>query len=63
MKIIKYVICTQANHGTEKQPRFVNTFSKVEIECPTEEILKENLEIAKKEAYNGEYTVEEVGDE
>lgn len=57
MKIIKYkFLSCEVNHGTEAEPN-------------TEQIFLEktmgwnavNEEIAKKEAYNGEYTIEDDG--
>lgn len=57
MKIIKYQLMTEVNHGTEKQPDIVQTFSAVTL-CWSES----NEEIAKREAYNGEYTIEDDGE-
>lgn len=55
-KILKYNLCTLVNCGTAEEPK-------------TEEILspvimgwnEANEEIAKREAYNGEYTIEDDG--
>ena len=55
-KVIKYNICTRVNHGTEKQPQMEDALFPVTMDW--NEI---NEEIAKKEAYNGEYTVEDDG--
>ena len=56
MKLIKYNLCTRANHGTEKEPKWE------EILCPVTMGWNEtNEEIAKKEAHNGEYTIEDDG--
>lgn len=56
MKVIKYRMCTKANYGTEENPKIVELFS--DVRMGWNEI---NEEIAKKEAYNGEYTIEEDG--
>lgn len=58
MKIIKYNLLTKANHGTKENPQWCETFNAVELEYS-----ESNLEIAKKEAYNGEYTIEDDGKE
>ena len=56
MKIIKYNLCTRVNHGTEKEPKFDEILSPVELGWN-----EANEEIAKREAYKGEYTVEDDG--
>lgn len=56
MKIIKYQLCTEVNHGTEEQPNIEQVFSKVSLGWS-----EANEKIAKAEAYNGEYTVEDDG--
>lgn len=38
-------------------------FTDVAIRCETDETLQANLPIAEREAYNGEYTVEEVAND
>jgi hypothetical protein len=58
MKIIKYKYCTHINRGTEETPVWENMISPVEI-CCTAENLEANEAIAQKEAYNGEYTIED----
>lgn len=60
MKIIKYQLCTRVNHGTEEEPLWENVLSDVEIRC-TADNLKANEAIAQREAYNGEYTIEDGG--
>ena len=60
MKIIKYKIMTKSNCGTEEKPSIVQTFTPVEIRCK-EEHLEANEKIAKREAYNSEYTIEDDG--
>ena len=60
MKIIKYNLCTRVNHGTEETPEWVDLLSPVEIRC-TADNLSANEAIAKAEAYNGEYTIEDDG--
>ena len=56
MKVIKYQLCTEINHGTEEQPNIEQVFSEV-----SKGWSEANEEIAKAEAYNGEYTIEDDG--
>ena len=56
MKVIKYNLCTKVNHGTEEEPRITEILSPVEMGW--NEI---NEETAKREAYNGEYTIADDG--
>ena len=61
-KIIKYkFLCCEVNHGTEENPDIEQILLKKEIRCPNEAVLEVNLPIAQKEAYNGEYTIEDDG--
>lgn len=60
MKKIKYNLCTRINHGTEEEPLYEDLLSPVEIHC-TADKLEANEAIAKAEAYNGEYTIEDDG--
>ena len=57
MKIIKYQLCTEVNHGTEEQPNIEQVFYEVSIGWS-----EANEKIAKAEAYNGEYTIEDDGE-
>ena len=60
MKIIKYnFLSCRINHGTEENPNYEDVIIPKEIRC-TDECLEANEAIALKEAYNGEYTVEEI---
>lgn len=60
-KIIKYAFLScRINHGTEETPEFEDVLLDKQIQCNSDK-LEANLEIAKKEAYNGEYTVEDDG--
>ena len=56
MKIIKYNLCTRVNFGTVEKPIYEDVLSAVEM--PWNE---GNEAIAKAEAYNGEYTIEDEG--
>ena len=56
MKILKYNLCTRVNHGTEESPVLDEILSQVIMGWN-----EVNEEIAKKEAYNGEYTIEDDG--
>ena len=56
-KIIKYqFLSCEVNHGTEESPEIEQIF--LDKSMDWNEI---NEEIAKKEAYNGEYTIEDDG--
>lgn len=56
MKILKYNLCAIVNHGTEENPKIEEILSPVTMGWN-----EVNEEIAKKEAYNGEYTIEDDG--
>ena len=56
MKVLKYRLMTEVNHGTEEQPDIQQIFSDVSMGWN-----EANEEIAKREAYNGEYTIEDDG--
>ena len=58
MKVIKYQLMTEVNHGTEEQPDIQQIFSDVTLGWS-----ESNEELAKREAYNGEYTIEDVPDD
>ena len=55
MKVIKYQLCTEINHGTEDEPKIEQVFSAVTLGWSAA-----NEAIAKAEAYNGEVTVEDI---
>ena len=55
MKVLKYRLMTEVNHGTEEQPDIQQIFSDVTMGWS-----ESNEEIAKREAYNGEVTVEDI---
>lgn len=57
MKVIKYQLCTEVNHGTEDEPDIEQVFSAVTLGWSSA-----NETIAKAEAYNGEYTIEDDGE-
>lgn len=57
MKVIKYQLCTEVNHGTEDKPDIQQVFSSITLGWSAA-----NEKIAKAEAYNGEYTVEDNGE-
>lgn len=56
MKILKYNLCTRVNHGTEEEPKIEEILSLVTMGWN-----EVNEEIAKREAHNGEYTIEDDG--
>lgn len=55
-KVIKYHVCTHANHATEEQAQTEDVLFPVTMDWN-----ETNEEIAKQEAYNGEYTIEDDG--
>ena len=56
-KVIKYqFLAAEINHGTEEQPNIEQIFLEKSMGWS-----EANEEIAKKEAYNGEYTIEDDG--
>lgn len=57
MKWLKYQLCTEVNHGTEEQPNIRESFSSVSLSWS-----EANEVIAQKEAYHGEYTIEDDGE-
>ena len=57
MKVLKYRLMTEANNGTEEQPDIQQIFSDVSMGWN-----EANEELAKREAYNGEYTIEDDGE-
>ena len=59
MKVLKYRLMTEINHGTEEQPDIACAFSDVSLIC-TDENYEANLSFAKEEAYNGEVSVENI---
>jgi len=54
MKIIRLKLCTRCNHGTAYDPEWADVIT--ETTMPWSEA---NEEIAKREAYKGEYTIED----
>ena len=56
MKIIEYNLCTMVNIGTDEKPEMQEVLSAVTLHWS-----EANEEIAKREAYNGEYTIEDDG--
>ena len=56
MKILKYNLCTKINRGTEEKPQIEEILTPVSMGWN-----EANEEIAKREAYNGEYTIEDDG--
>lgn len=56
MKVLKYRLMTEVNHGAEEQPDIQQIFSDVTMRWN-----EANEELAKREAYNGEYTIEDDG--
>ena len=57
MKIIRYLYRHTVNIGTEEEPNYVTT----EVE-QTPRYSEEALGIAKRQSYNGEYTIEDDGE-
>jgi len=60
MKIIKYkLLVSEVNRGTAEEPNIEQVFVNKEILCSAS-TFDSNVEIAKREAHHGEYTVEEI---
>ena len=57
MKVLKYRLMTEVNHGTEEQPDIQQIFSDVTMGWN-----EANEHIAKREAYNGEYEIIDDGE-
>lgn len=57
MKKILYQLMTEINHGSEEEPRMEQVFSAVSLDWS-----EANEALAAREAYNGEYTVEDNGE-
>ena len=57
MKSIHYKIATEENHGTKEEPK-IEKIIKPQIATPAS---SENIELVKRIAYNGEYTIEDDG--
>ena len=56
MKIIKYILCTPVNRGTEENPVLEDVFHNITMGWN-----EANEETAKREAYNGEYEIYDDG--
>lgn len=57
MKIIKYQLCTEINHGTEDTPDIEQVLADVTLGWT-----ESNEQLAQREAYNGVYTIEDDGE-
>lgn len=57
MRIIKYQLCTEINHGTEDTPDIEQVLADVTLGWT-----ESNEQLARREAYNGEYTIEDDGE-
>lgn len=61
-KVIKYkFLPNEINCGTADQPDIEQIFLEKEIYCATEEAVLANIPVVEKEAYNGEFTIEDDG--
>lgn len=56
MKVIKFLLCSEINVGTKEEPKIIQ-----DIVGITRSWSEKDEEIAKREAYNGEYTIEDDG--
>lgn len=56
MKWINYNLCAKINHGTEEVPEWEEILSPVSVAWN-----EANEEMAKNEAYNGDYTIDDDG--
>lgn len=62
MKKITYKFCSISSYEIEEKTEYVTTFLNKTLSCHTDEEYERNIQLAQQEAYNGEYTVEEVED-
>ena len=60
MKILKYRLMTEVNHGTEDNPNIVQTFNDCVVKCKNG-TFDDAYALSMSEAYNGEVTVEDDG--
>ena len=60
MKIIRYIMCSEHNHGTDENPNIVRTLAPCEILCD-EAVFDLNYSLAQQEAH-GEIIVETLPD-
>lgn len=60
MKILKYRLMTEVNHGTEDNPNIVQTFKDCVVKCKNG-TFDDAYALYLSEAYNGEVTVEDDG--
>lgn len=58
MKVLKYNLCTRVNYGTENNPKIEEVLYPVTMGWN-----ESNEELAKREAYKGEYTIEDEENE
>ena len=56
MKVINFLLCSEINVGTKEKPKIIQ-----DIVGITRSWSEKDEEIAKREAYNGEYTIEDDG--
>lgn len=56
MKVLKYRRMKEENHGTEEHPDIQQIFDPITLGWN-----ESSEELAKREAYNGEYTIEDDG--
>jgi hypothetical protein len=63
MKILTYKVMgyTGVYNPEIKEVEQIECLATMVVECPTQAILEEKEEIAKAEAYNGEYIIEDDG--
>ena len=60
MKLIKYrFLSSEINHGTEETPDIERVILSKHVVC-ADDLLEKTLNNVLQEAYNGEYTVEDV---
>lgn len=63
MKKVTYkFLSAEINHGTEENPDIEQIFLTKEMQFDTEEQFNNALLYIEAEAYNGEYTIEDLGD-
>lgn len=59
MKLIRYKVLDEYNHGSPEEPRMVQVVSEVEV-FSSEDSFEANYEMAQKKSYNGDIAVEDI---
>ena len=61
MKFIHYEFMQEVNVGTDEEPKIEAYLQTVSLGPMSDDVFEANCAIAQREAYNGEYTIEDDG--